>query len=130
MGLNSEEAAVGSTGVRQALPPEVAARLVDIVSTWRGELELHFSSSSAAEQHLPAVAEWAKSTAAGAFACLHYNERAYADRGWCCFEEAVAVEVAGRSQMPGFEHVREALDALPIAKVRIRYADPMLANPC
>ena len=32
-------------------------------------------------------------------------------------ERAVAVEVVGRSQMPGFEAVRAELEALPIAKV-------------
>ena len=50
---------------------------------------------------------------------MGFNERAYEDRGWCELEDRVTREAVGRSHQPGFEEVRELLEAAPLAKVYV-----------
>ena len=80
---------------------------------WR----LRFASHDEAERALKAVGEWAK--AHDGWAAMGFNDRAYTDRGWCVLEDRVTREAVGRSRQPGFEEIKELMDAAPLGKVYV-----------
>lgn len=61
-----------------------------------------------------------------AFVCHEYNDRAYADRGWCSFEDAVSIEFLGRSRKEGNAMMKQLMDRPQRAKV---YAVSSGADP-
>lgn len=65
-----------------------------------------------------------------AFACHEYNDRAYDDRGWCVFEDAVSREFLGRSRKSGNEAMRDVMDVPKRAKLYeiSSTADPVAAD--
>ena len=55
-----------------------------------------------------------------------YNSRAYDDRGWCCFEDAVSDELLAR--LNTYRKMREKLSVLPAKKIVLeRGHDPVCA---
>ena len=44
---------------------------------------------------------------------LHYNDRQYEHRGWCCFEAAVSVSLTARLNSDSYPKMRSALGNLP-----------------
>lgn len=79
---------------------------------WR----LRFASHEEAERALvAAVSPWA--TENGGWAAMGYNDRAYANRGWCVLEDAVTREAVGRAHQLGFEAIRELVEAAPLSKL-------------
>ena len=51
----------------------------------------------------------------GGWAAMGYNDRPYANRGWCVLENAVLREAVGRAHQPGFEAIRELVEAAAAA---------------
>ena len=51
------------------------------------------------------------------FAAMGYNDRPYEGRGWCVLEDSLTREAVGRSHQPGFEDVKEQMDAAQLVKL-------------
>ena len=113
-GKAGEESAV------RAILANHALESVERDATGAGQATIHwrlrFSSHDEAERALvAAVRPWAEEQ--GGWAAMGYNERPYADRGWCVLEDAVTREAVGRTHQPGFEAIRELVEAAPLAKL-------------
>ena len=86
-----------------------------------GRAVVHFSSREAA---VTAKQRGAPKSICAALDFL-YNARAYDDRGWCCFEDAVSDEMLARLS----PKMREALSALPAKKLVLERGQAPICAP-